>query len=118
MPITRHEGCWSLREREGSAGRAQVKRIIPRPQIFPIGEGKAHAEDADFHLRAHIPEPLLRAQAARGIGNFPRVQKGREPEGNQTVAIKILVDFEIRQEVTASEGRTPLSPVAGSDVRT
>ena len=75
---------------------AQVEGIIPRPQILPVSKGEAYTEDADFHLCTRIPKPLVRAEAARGIRDFPGVQKRREPDRNQTIAIKILVDFEIR----------------------
>src|SRR4029077_11144934 len=88
-----------------------IKSIVPQTQILAVRERKPNSEDAHLSLRPQVPEPFLRAQPRRGVGNFAGIEKRPELYRKDSGPINVLVCLPVRQKIILPQGSAALPTV-------
>src|SRR5437763_15018347 len=91
------QNCDSLERRDQELVQDRsIEDAFSSTQVTAVGQNDGQtSQDADFTLRASIPEPAPRAEETGRIGNSAAVETGAELHGEETVLIKVLIHFPV-----------------------
>src|SRR6266849_5870721 len=104
-----------LRGADILAKNRAVENVAAAAQVPAVGKHNSNtAEHAHFALRAGVPQPLPRTEQTGRIGDGAGVEKGAQLDGENAIAVDILVQLPVGQEVAAAERRCALATAGGA----
>src|SRR6185437_1125238 len=75
-----------------------VDGVISRAKVLSVNQCNPHTQHAKLGFSARICKPFLRTERTFWISNLAGINEWAKPEGEQAVAVKVLVRFPTGQE--------------------
>src|ERR1700674_3223675 len=100
-----------------SADHRSVENVATAAQAPAVDQHYCDAaQNAHFALRAAVPLPASRAEQAGRIGNVAGIEERTKLNGEEAVAVNVLVHLPVRQEIAAAKRSRALAASGGAGV--